>query len=361
MTRMLTLLALCAGCSNTLNDEGPARFQLDAVLDDGLVDMQTPAIDAQRVDVPVHINEVTAKGDDFIELMNGGEAEVDLSGWAVVDGNYDPDDPDDGRYILPAGATIAPGEFLVLIKDVDHTFGLGDDDAVWLLDADGAIADHTQWADGDADPAWCRSADGMSAFETCAQPTPGASNAGPPPGRCGDDIIDGDERCDGDDLSGLTCVDLDFARGVLGCDADCDGFDTRDCVMAMPVVMLNEMTSSGDDAIELHNAGDAPADLSGWAIADDGYDAADSETHDRLHMLDGALAPGAYRVLIKGVDHTFGLGEDDGVRLFDAEGRIVDQTAWAGDAAAITWCRQPDATGQFMACETATFGAPNGN
>ena len=127
----------------------------------------------------------------------------------------------------------------------------------------------------------------------------------------------------------------------------------------MPIVMLNEVTSSGDDAIEIYNAGDAPADLAGWAIADDGYDPSDAETAQRLHALDGSLPAGEYRVLVKGIDHAFGLGGEDGLRLFDADGRIVDQTAWADDAAAISWCRQPNATGQLMACDVATFGAPN--
>jgi hypothetical protein len=35
------------------------------------------------------------------------------------------------------------------------------------------------------------------------------------------------------------------------------------------LVVLNELSSSDDDPIELYNAGDADADLSGWILTDD--------------------------------------------------------------------------------------------
>jgi hypothetical protein len=48
---------------------------------------------------------------------------------------------------------------------------------------------------------------------------------------CGDDVVDGEERCDGPDLGGRTCKDVTagFAQGgTLVCAADCT-LDTTDC------------------------------------------------------------------------------------------------------------------------------------
>ena len=49
---------------------------------------------------------------------------------------------------------------------------------------------------------------------------------------CGNDSVEGNEACDGLDLAGEDCVSLGFDDGVLGCNADCSGFDTRACEQA---------------------------------------------------------------------------------------------------------------------------------
>ncbi|MBU1410941.1 hypothetical protein KKC22_05430 [Myxococcota bacterium] len=62
-------------------------------------------------------------------------------------------------------------------------------------------------------------------------------------GLCGDDAIQDNqgEICDGTALNGLTCEDLGYHGGALGCMADCGSFDITDCV--------NE-GRCGDDAIQ---------------------------------------------------------------------------------------------------------------
>ncbi|MEZ4382416.1 MAG: hypothetical protein R3A79_13780 [Nannocystaceae bacterium] len=47
-------------------------------------------------------------------------------------------------------------------------------------------------------------------------------------GACGDGVLDDGEACDGDELGGQTCADLDFDGGALGCAPDC-AFDTSAC------------------------------------------------------------------------------------------------------------------------------------
>ena len=353
MIRAVALVAVCAltACSNTQNDEGPGVFVLDAMLEDdlGAVDMAPPPPDVDLV-----INEVSAS-DDYVELINRGPA-LDLTGWSIADDGYDPaaPDTDDHRFALPA-RLLGAGERLLLDQ---LPFGIGSSDAIALLSPQSAVVDAVDWLEGDADPALCRLPDRDGEFHPCSA-TPNAPNhaADEAPPSCGDGLIGPNEMCDGPVMAGRTCADFGFVAGELTCDEDCIGFDTSRCTA--PIVVINEVVSSGDDAIELHNAGDAPADLSGWLIADDGYEVDDPSTVDHTQTLAGTLEPGAYRVLIKGDDYAFGLGGEDGVRLFDADGALVDETAWRDGDATIAWCRQPDATGPFVVCDAATLGAAN--
>ncbi|MBV1860096.1 MAG: hypothetical protein KUG77_16910 [Nannocystaceae bacterium] len=50
---------------------------------------------------------------------------------------------------------------------------------------------------------------------------------------CPNDIVEGDEVCDGADLADMTCADLGFVDGTLGCAKDCSGFDTSLCTTAL--------------------------------------------------------------------------------------------------------------------------------
>lgn len=52
---------------------------------------------------------------------------------------------------------------------------------------------------------------------------------------CGDDLAEGDEACDGDDLGGNTCESLGFDSGDLSCDEDCAAFDTSACIGGQPL------------------------------------------------------------------------------------------------------------------------------
>jgi hypothetical protein len=118
-------------------------------------------------------------------------------------------------------------------------------------------------------------------------------------------------------------------------------------------VVISEVTSDGDDRIELHNTGATPAHLDGWSLVDS------DPAHTPYELPRGTtLAPGAYLVLRRGEAHAFGLGEADGLMLRDVEGNTVDTTSWYTDAASPSWCRLAD-SGLMVACESASFGGPN--
>lgn len=53
-------------------------------------------------------------------------------------------------------------------------------------------------------------------------------DAAPNPERCGNDVCERDEECDGPDLKGRNCVSVGHSGGTLLCDQDC-GFDTTGC------------------------------------------------------------------------------------------------------------------------------------
>ena len=140
------------------------------------------------------------------------------------------------------------------------------------------------------------------------------------------------------------------AAGVLGC-----GGSEEELPSAAGSVVINEVTSEGNDAIELYNKSATPADVSGWIVQDSAKSAADR------YVLPGGtvIQPGGFLVLRKDQQHAFGLSKDDAVFLSDSTGQTMDIADWGSDEAAISYCRIPDGTGDFKPCFTATFGSAN--
>ena len=75
------------------------------------------------------------------------------------------------------------------------------------------------------------------------------------------------------------------------------------------------------------------------------------------------IAAGAYLVIEKDesgeAGFSFGLGSADSVRLYDAEGELVDSTSWSdGESPAnASWGRIPNGQGDFKTLYTPTKGA----
>jgi hypothetical protein len=123
---------------------------------------------------------------------------------------------------------------------------------------------------------------------------------------------------------------------------------------AMPGVVINEIESNGDtvDWVEFVNASDESVDVSGWIVKDD------TDTRTDALPAGSVLAPGAFLVFAE-PDMTFGLGKEDEVRLYLADGTtLVDEYGWTQHAAT-TYGRCPDGTGAFTTTATPTRGAAN--
>ncbi|TQJ30085.1 lamin tail domain-containing protein [Microbacterium sp. SLBN-146] len=153
--------------------------------------------------LPIVINEIEsqpASGEDWVELVNIGSTTVDLGGLVVRDDN------DSRGYVIPAGTTLAAGEYL-LIDTLG--FGLGGADTVRLFAADGAtLIDAYAWTEH-ATYTYGRCPDPKGAFAQTLGATPGTQNlcegvvfSEPWPGSPDVRVLDAEATFSGD-LSGL--------------------------------------------------------------------------------------------------------------------------------------------------------------
>ncbi|MBK8010307.1 MAG: lamin tail domain-containing protein [Deltaproteobacteria bacterium] len=347
-----------SACNNGENlDRGAALGRQDGQ-DAAQDDSQDAAQDA-GVFPHFVLNEIAAEGEpkDWFELYNPADEAIGLSRYTYTDDFADP-----GKALFPPSARIeAHGYYVQYLDDASPGFKLGVDEEISIFDPALELVDMVDWKDGDspAGTSFGRIPNGTGTFATLALPTPGAENVA---GGCGNGQIDGDETCDADDLGEQTCASLGFESGELACVDDCTDFDRSDCVVAASrMIVINEVTSDDDDRIELYNEEDRPVLLSGWALADDGYDALDPSTADHLYAFaEGTTILGhSFVVLVRDVDHIFGLGKTDGLRLYDDAGLVVDEVHWSEDAASPSYCRIPDGGLNFATCSEQTFGQQN--
>ncbi len=342
MKKLITLVGLMSACSQA-TDRDPIVYEplvrfdarVEGARDAGTLSIPPPMVEPSPYEVV--INEVSASGEDPVELLNVGAAALDLSGWRVADSDDDPEGALlDHRYVFPAGSSLAPGERVVLLKETDHPFGIGAVDSISLYDEHLRLVDYVTWAEGEALVSFCRLPDGVGEPQPCESESFGFENGGeaPPPADAG--VPDAATPSDG----GST--------------------DVRPLPPEARVV-INEASATGDDEIELYNAGDGSADLTGWGVSDADYDPGDADTADHLYVLpEGSrLEPGGFLALVRGADHTFGLGAEDSVTLWDADGQVVDVLSWVDGAADPSWCRRPDGAEAASACDPKTPGESN--
>ncbi|WP_102194298.1 lamin tail domain-containing protein [Microbacterium aurantiacum] len=252
---------------------------------------------------------------DQIEIYNAGAEPVALDGWYVSD------EKRDVFGHAPAGATLAPGEFLVLVKDVDFDFGLGKGDEVVLYDPAGAEVDAYAYENTAPLAVWARCPDGTGDWAHATAVTPGAPN---------------------------------------------------DCTAA-PVagsIVINEVDSQPADWVEFHNPGSEALDISSYEIRDN------SDDHRWQFRADTLIGAGEFLVVeestigvVDGAEAAFrdpiGIGSADRIRLYDTTGTLIDDTqmwdghaAIGGDSIAATLARCPDGVGAFVLAH-ATPGATN--
>jgi hypothetical protein len=316
------------------SDAGPEPPAPDASGDAAAVDGSVPAPPTAALVV----NEVVADGPDgdWVELYNPGDGPAPLAGLFLTD------DPaaEPAAFALPADRVLAAGEFFVVPVSGDLTgFGLGSDEVVALVDAEGHVVDQADWAEGEAaaGTSFGRLPDGVGDFRSLRSPTPGLPNrddAPPPP----PEEVCGDGRC--------------VAPETVGqCPADC---------APETGLVVNEVIAAGDpvDQVELYNGDAAPIDVSGWFVSDD------PEAEPEKGVLpEGSIVPARGYLVLDVDDATVGfrLGSAEAFALTDPAGLTVDRTEWqAGDSpAGGAWARRPNGVGPFRRTDVATPGAVN--
>ena len=114
--------------------------------------------------------------DEYIELYNGHDFAVDLSGWKLDDAASAGSPP----FTLPAGSTIPANGFLVFFSNTTHlALNNSGGDSVRLLRPDNSVADFTSYTANFPDQAYSRSIDGGGQWVETYPPSPGASNQPP--------------------------------------------------------------------------------------------------------------------------------------------------------------------------------------
>jgi cytosine/adenosine deaminase-related metal-dependent hydrolase len=127
-------------------------------------------------------------------------------------------------------------------------------------------------------------------------------------------------------------------------------------VQSGPVVVINEFTPGSSGRIELYNAGDATADLTGWQVDD----IAGGGTAPKSVGTGVVLAPGAYLVVsYSGINYA----SADDVRLVDGTGaqRDAHSNFYTGTSTnGLCFGRQPDGGAWATAAIPCSLGATNG-
>lgn len=118
-------LGMITGCAEVApparDAAGDSTAERDAAVTDATVAQDSgvmandSAVDAGASRVV--INEIRAEGEDWIELVNVGTATADLSGWGVSDSDGDGDARVAMAARFPAGTTLAPAAYLLLVVD----------------------------------------------------------------------------------------------------------------------------------------------------------------------------------------------------------------------------------------------------
>lgn len=104
-------------------------------------------------------------GNEWVELFNPFEVEINLEGYYLVDGS--------GKSFFIEGEVVAPGGFLVLYP----SFSLNQsDEVVELFDPAGEKTDEFAYESSTEGLSWARIPDGVDGWQNSATPTPGASN-----------------------------------------------------------------------------------------------------------------------------------------------------------------------------------------
>jgi len=118
--------------------------------------------------------------DDWFELYNSGEQELDLGGWSLSGGPRSDEEP----WVVPSGVSVPALGFLVIWADDDpeqgdlHTdFKLSKSgETLILYQPSGEQADRVEFPEQETDRSWGRVPDGSGDWQQLSDPSPAQVN-----------------------------------------------------------------------------------------------------------------------------------------------------------------------------------------
>lgn len=297
---LATSFALSVG--NTYASEEDLNTNKPAI-EEAVENSQAPA---SQIDKNIVIYEIETKdpnkGPDYVVLYNKGSEYVNLNGWYLVD-----DGGFDKRFVF-TDTSIAPGQKLKLTEKTQGSFqfGLGKNDGLHLYNANDEVIHEHSWP---------------------AHPN-GVLRLNP------DTMV----------FSELSYEELAKESSKPAPTPDPEPTPSEAELVSTGII-INEVQSKGankaKDYVELKNTTDHDISLKGWYILDD------DDNHEVTSLGDITIPAGGYVVLTEDSEFKFGLGKNDQVRLFTADGRLTDKFAWESHTKGKVWAREDDGTWQI--------------
>jgi hypothetical protein len=121
-----------------------------------------------------------------------------------------------------------PGSSLTMTFDPTMDTTVGDSSTGDLVDSTITLSSGVDGPTSDAEVSTNGDDDFTSGPEEST--SSGEASTSGTPAVCGDDMVEGDEACDGTDLLGEDCESQGFDAGTLGCKSDCTDYDTGTCM-----------------------------------------------------------------------------------------------------------------------------------
>ena len=270
-------IARVVDCADVTNDGDDFYAEEDPT--PGAENNGTPEpIDCSQTDgALVVINEFLAdpSGSDsddthWVELLNIGSAEANLSGWMLLGGTSPDGDLGDA---FPDGTTIPAGEYLIIggalvadeiggDPDVILEFSLGNAsnaDGIILTDCDGLVHDIALYGTSINDSDNWPTCDGTGL--ATKSDLPGKPGSGETMGRLPDGVDTDDCAVD------FAVMDYPSPWSENGVEGDCDGSDVIKINEFLPNPDSEDVSADdGREWIELYNTSDTAVDLTGWTL-----------------------------------------------------------------------------------------------
>ncbi len=240
---------------------------------------------AGGVCAPLLISEVMANADDedtgeFIEIFNAGEADVDLAGLVISDG-----DEDDTLTSYDGGTTVVPAGGYAVIVDAEYAGEYGFDSSTVLVTTTDTTLGNSLSV---SDPVTLYESDGEHLVDAFLYP----SNPG---NAVSIERVSFSNFDDASNWTASTCAS-GSSPGLDNCAAAAAAASAESSYdIVITEVMANPLDESTGEFVELYNAGSTDVDLLNWII----YDGDSADTLEGFSSYyDTVLGPGEYAVIL---------------------------------------------------------------